>query len=300
MDRRKRREFAPSGESLEDRKLLSGARGANNLFNNSGFTSFAGGYYTTPSLTYSNLVQKDTRIKNIPLFLKSIDPKRYTPPDAVASLQEVLLEVRGRLNFVKAYDLNKFNVLLRKILQDKTLSTGAIAGMNRDVGVILADAGMTPAQIAKFQGALTTLAKYDSQEANPVFVATNDYAILLQLALGVGRRIDTPTAPRLSGADHLKGRAGAVTINHQPRLIGIYDPGTTIRLLDVQGRLLGTTLVARNGSYSVEPDIALSPGRYEFVVQGTDASGELSAFSPPTAVTIVSETQAPHPKGPLR
>ena len=304
MDRRKRREFAPSGESLEDRKLLSTSKVPNNVpnnfLNNPGLSAFTGGYYSTPSLTYSTLVQKNTRIQHIPLFLNSIDPKRYLPPDAVANLQTDLSEVRGRLQFAKAYDLNKFNVLLRNVLQEKTLSTTSIARLNHDVGVILAEAGMSPNQVSVFQASLTTLSKIDAQEPNPVYVATNDYAVLLQLALGVGRPIDTPTVPHLIAADHLKGRAGAVTINQQPNLTGTYDPGTTIRLLDSQGNLLGSTIVAKNQTYTVAPDVPFAPGRYQFFVQGTDDSGELSALSPPFTVSIVTESHAPHPKGPKK
>ena len=279
MDRRNRRAFTPSGEDLEARKLLSTTKtAANPLNNNNGLSALTGGFATTPSLTYSTLVEKTVRIKHVPLFLKSIDPKRYIPPDAVTEIQSVMTEVRGILVGAKPYDLNRFNVLLRNILQEKTLSTSSIAALNKSVAPILADAGLTPTQISTFQTALTTLSKYDAQEANPVYVATNDYAILLQLTLGVGRPIDTPVAPTLLDADHLKGRAGAVTANTQPRLTGTYDPATEIRLFDYQGGgVLGRTVVGQNGTYTVAPDVPLAPGRYKFAVQGTDSSGELSA-----------------------
>ena len=48
---------------------------------------------------------------------------------------------------------------------------------------------------------MSELIQADTNGPNPVMVATNDYALVLQTALGVGRPIQAPAPPKLSTAD---------------------------------------------------------------------------------------------------
>ncbi|WP_205872763.1 Ig-like domain-containing protein [Limnohabitans planktonicus] len=85
-----------------------------------------------------------------------------------------------------------------------------------------------------------------------------------------GDRVTTDTTPTLSGAGG--------------------TPGDTITIKNPQGAVIGTAVVAANGSWAITPTTALPEGTNALSVTATDPSGNISA---PTALPITIDTLAP-------
>ena len=106
--------------------------------------------------------------------------------------------------------------------------------------------------------------------------------------------IDTvaPTAPAAAlAASSDTGVVGdSITSDTTPTITGTGTPGDTIKLYAPDGTtLLGTAVVAANGSWSITPAAVQPLGLNNFVVTATDAAGNTSA--PATLpVTIIAGT----------
>jgi hypothetical protein len=150
--------------------------------------------------------------------------------------------------------------------------------------------------------------KVDTASINPVFLATNDSAYLLQLALVIGQPMPAPRAPSIaktSGATISTGLS--VTPLSNPTLVGSYVYQTTMQLIDpATNAVFGQVPVAKNGQYSLRVATPLSVGNHKFVVRAVDEVGHLSHVSrefiikvvPPKHHTTVITGQAT-PQGPL-
>ena len=105
---------------------------------------------------------------------------------------------------------------------------------------------------------------------------------------------DAPAAPTLdSGSD--SGTQGDNTTNDtQPAIIGSgATPGDAVTLYDTDGTtVLGTAMVAVNGSWSVTPNAPLTEGSHDLSVTMTDAAG--NEGDPSAALSLVIDTTAPN------
>jgi hypothetical protein len=263
MDRRR---FVPSPEGLEGRSMMS-------ILNP--ITATPPAVQNLPN-TYK---QKITRIDRLPVFLRSYQPDRFLPESATAPLQADLIAIQSRLHPASSVVLDKFNRAIRDVIPHLTLSTAS---------ALKAD--------------MNTLARIDSQDINPIILATNDYSIVAQTALGVGLPIRTPDAPSLAPADTVGATGSHVTRNPQPHLVGTYEPGSTIQILGTDGAVLGSAVVTKSGKYSVQFNAPLSLGRHVIRVQAVD-TGDVSPPSRQYAFRVIARptrvaVQVAHPQGP--
>lgn len=275
MDRRR---FSPSAEGLEGRALMSG------LF---------GGKATTRTNTVNlqdlpvTFQQKENRIAHLPYYLRQEDTSRYLPPDTIKSLQTDLQAILARLHAPTTKVVNDFNSGLRHLLPYKTLSRENAVKLNHAFGGVLGRAGATADQVANLQADMNALAKVDANSSEPAVLAREDYALVLQTALSIGRPMPTPTPALLDSKDGVRAKdnASGVTSDHTPTMVGTYQAGATtigyvrMQIIDQNGNVLGSGTVNSSGTYSVKLD-PLADGTYQLRTRAQDEVGHVSAPSP--------------------
>ncbi len=99
-----------------------------------------------------------------------------------------------------------------------------------------------------------------------------------------------PSTPSLLAADQTgTGGAGTTTVA-QPTLVGTGIAGDTIQLLNASGSVIGTGVVASNGTYSVQLTNPLSLGTYAITAVAEDVAGNFSTPSAAFSLTIQAAT----------
>lgn len=296
MDRRR---FVPSSEGLESRQLLSTVVQATRPAAVPAATATASAT-AVPQVSTSGLpesyTQKLQRIENLPYFLEQLQPGRFLPADTIESIQANLVEVTAKLQGPPPATLDSFNVELRETIAEASISAQNARALNNAFGKVLVGAGASDAQVSRFAEDMNRLAQVDSQSPNPTYLASNDFAIILQTALAVGRPIQTPTPFRLSPSDgQLVGNgAGGLTTVSTPTLIGSYPAGasddafTRIEIVDENGDVLGSAPVDQDGRYSAQVARPLAEGQYRLNARAVDAVGNQSKLSPVFILKVVS------------
>jgi hypothetical protein len=290
MDRRR---FVPSSEGLEGRALLS--------------SIFPGGQSTT-SLGHNpdadvpvTWRQKQLRVEHLPYYLNQLQPGRVLPTDFTKQLQVDLVTVIGQTRKPNYHTLINFNQNLRPILTDASLTVGAAKTLSHDFQMVLSTSGATDQQVANLVDDMNTLTQIDSQSKQPVYLATNDYSLVLQTFLGIGRPIQLPAAPQIAQVDGTRADVShGTTPKIDPRLVGTYgvgnsvgvyagspsggfnSTGVTMQVIDNHtGEVLGSGQVNPNdGNYIIYFNSPLSNGVYELRVRAVDPQGHMSDPSP--------------------
>ena len=278
MDRRR---FLPSADALEARMVLSG-------LNHS-------------SVPLANLHQKTVRIENLGKVLNSLQPHRVVPTDIVAAIQTDLRAIVGRLDPASPALLTAAERQFRSTLATASISTADAVGLRETFRNAIQSTGAPKTILDDLVANTDKLVRLDSTGRNPALLAANDYAVVLQTVLGVGRPIQKPGAPKLSPADDTGIKGDHKTTVTQPHLVGAYDADSTIHLLDETGQVIGTTTTTATGSYSVAPTSPLSVGHHALRVSAIDTNGNPSPPSLPVTVIIYAprvRTQVTTPGAP--
>jgi Big-like domain-containing protein len=283
------RRFVPSAEGLEGRALLA------SLFGSS--TSNANATQNIPE----TFALKEARIERLPHFMELFRSGRYLPPDTIAQLKIDLLAIAAKLHAPGPVVLNRFNSLLREVEPSSSLSVADARGLNQSFGAVVTAAGATPQQVQNLKNDMNELARVDANSPQPVFLATNDYTIVLETILAVGRPIRRPTVPQLAAHNGVRVNTNVgVTTQRQPLLDGTYDAGATMQIVDANGNIYGAALVKQNGptesngvanatgKYEITIDRPLANGLYTFYVRATDAEGNMSHNSEPFKLKVIS------------
>lgn len=296
MDRRR---FSPSAEGLEGRALLS-------LL---GATPKSNATVSVQDLprTYK---EKELRIAHLPYYLQQEDPRRFLPADLMEQLQTDINAVVAKLHAPTPGPVNAFNAGLRRLMPTNNLSPAEARYVNHSFGAVLEHSGATPAQVANLQYDMNQLARVDAASIQPTTLARNDYSLVLQTTLAVGRPMITPTAPTLLATDGRKIEGGRVglTHSHNPTMVGEYQAGATndgsvsIQIVDQSGRVLGTAPVSASGTYAI-PLTTIPDGVYLLRARSSDEVGHLSEESNPFTLYVktapVRQITASVPGGPL-
>ncbi len=279
MDRRR---FAPSAEGLESRALMASL-----------FTGATGSNTQRPQNVPVTYEAKLDRIKNLPYFLSLTVPGRTIPTAITQPIQADLTAIRGQLHGPSSLALQAFNSEIRDAVGHTSLDAQTANGLDRRFRQAMESAGISATQLNQLDNDVKQLVNYDTTQSQPVFTATNDVTTILQIALGVGRPIKQPAAPKLVGVDrqipsnvHLV-KEGVL----QPYFTGTYAASTTsatntVLLLDDAGHVLGSSTVGTNGVYRVRPSNFLADGTYDVRVQIMDAGGDFSLPSASLSVTV--------------
>jgi hypothetical protein len=285
MDRRR---FVPSAEGLEGRALL-----ATSLFG----TKPPG---SNPiSEVPATFVLKEHRVAQLPHYMEGIRSGRFLPPATIKKLQADLLAVTTKLHAPGSAVLDGFNSRLRAVVSKISLSADAARGLNFSFNQVVKAAGGTPEAVANLSDDMNALARNDSNSPQPVFLATNDYTMVLQTILGIGRPIRRPESAQLAARNGKRlGRNFGVTPKDQPTVVGTYDAFAQIQVVNAHGDVFGTGFVEKtgatqsngvaeaNGKYAVTINRPLSNGVHTFFIRAIDPYGNLSHPSPPFKIRV--------------
>jgi hypothetical protein len=276
MDRRR---FVPSHESLEVRELQ-----AVNI------TSIFGAQVTSNLNIPITYEQKALRIKRLPYYLDKIsEGTRFLPKAEITQIQNSLFEMLDTINRPPSQAINNYNYQLRQVVSKQSLSASDIKRLNFSFGAVLHSAKTPQGAINGLQSALYTLtSQVDTASVLPVTLATNDYSLTLQTALGIGRPMPPPIVPKIkknngiqAGVNHMK------TPLPRPRLAGTYHFHTFVRVVTPDGEIVGAERVKKNNNYTVQITVPQSIGVHEFRIQAVDDAGNLSKLSRPIFIKIV-------------
>jgi hypothetical protein len=290
MDRSRRR-FIPSSEGLEGRQLLSTATAPATPA--AVATPNPNGPFNTPS-TAPTIEAKLRRIQNLPFFIGQVNRDGVVPQPTVENIQNDLNSLVANLLPGNSSAASSFNLDIRKAQPYLKIRPQDAAALNRDFGTVLLAAGAKPEVVADLQTQMNDLTNFATTQPDSRIVATDDYAIVGEIALEIGRPLAAPLAPNLLGSDH-QGNKGKVQITHnsQPSLTGSHIAGTNVQIVDVNNQIvLGTAEVNPTTQvYSVKFNGRLPDGIYTVRVRAED-SGHVSPPSP----TLTFEVITPKPK----
>jgi len=141
-----------------------------------------------------------------------------------------------------------------------------------------------------------------------VFLTTNDYASILQLALIVGQPMPAPSVPGIARTSGTRVDATHnITPESQPTFIGTYQANAVVQILnDENGQILGSGVAERNGQYTITFDAPLEIGSYTLRARAVDELGHQGALSRPFMLKVVAPRATPAatlgqatPQGPL-
>ncbi|MDR3634155.1 MAG: hypothetical protein P4L84_10135 [Isosphaeraceae bacterium] len=292
MDRHR---FVPSTEALDQRTLLS----STGLFGQSGSSSTLTGS-SASTHTPDTFNQKLLRIERIPYYLDNLQSKRFLSPATLQSLQTDILAVAADLHPAPPPVLRAFNLQIRKMLPKVSLSPQDVAKVNNLFGLVIRSEGATEQQVANLQKDMLSIAKADAASPNSVYLATNDYSIMVQGVSIIGRPIETPANPvlALGSGVRLKTAGFGGTRDPLPTFVGTYrtgskvDPGTRVEISTLKGEVLGSGTVILGGQdaghYRFTLDQPLQPGINWLRIRAVDAEGHLSTGSSVFAVKLVT------------
>ena len=269
MDRRR---FVPTAQGLDPRVLLSTA---------------------SPK---ANLHQKTIHIENLPAALASIQPGRVVPKEIVTRLQTDLLALVGKLLPPPQATLRAATAQYKAVLADASVSVEDAAGLRATFRNALEGAAAPQATVDSLVATMDQLIQVDSTGKSPTELAANDYAFVLQTALGVGRPIRPPGAPTLAPGDNDGPKNDRATTVVQPHLTGRYDTSSTIQLLDESNTVIGAATVQKSGQYSVAPIAPLSVGKHTLRVRAFDFNGNSSPPGRTITITINPPRAAKPPR----
>ena len=271
MDRRR---YVPKPEGLEGRALMS-------LFG--GRTASANRAISVANLP-ENFQVKETRIAHLSYYLEQTQPGRFLNADTMKQLQAELLAISGTLHNPPTAAQTTFNNALRHVYPYQTLSPANAAYLNKAFTSFLVHSGASTQNAQALQSTMSSIAYVDAKSMNSSFLAANDYSLVLQTALAVGRVTKTPSFPQLvaNNGSKLKSITAAATRQTTPTMSGIYDAGrsanafTTMQIVDTNGAVVGSGVVDNSGRYAARITVPLSVGIHELRARAVDVQGHYS------------------------
>jgi hypothetical protein len=282
MDRDRRRtrlRFRPDNETLEARVVLNGG------------TTPAGSVsvLSTPAAGMNTYQTRLQRIDRLPFFLNTSSPGRPLPPQIMSSIQEDLRSVIGQLRPATRNGLFTFNRQVRGILAGSSVSEQDLRQLSKLTEDILAATVMSRVTAVSLRNGLEDLTRVTvAGVPNPPSTVANDYSLILQLALAMGKPLPAPRPATLATNIQIPGQPYA-TRNRQPTLVGTYEPGMTVMLFNKERtRVLATANTDANGFYKLKSRIALQPGRYDLRLRAISSDGVTSQWSQPVSFVVVA------------
>lgn len=279
MDRRR---FLPASEVMESRALMTAFFPSSNYSNQSGISNIFG-YQLTGNvnipITYQ---QKELRVEHLPFYIEQIRPGRYLPSAEMKTIQSDLLQIISTIHKPSTASLNGYNEALRPILGKQSITAADAKTLNANFGSVLTAASASPQLIDSLKSSIYKLVtQVDTASPQPAFLATNDYTLILQTALSIGRPMPPPSVPRIAKNQGIQANMNHIktTLRH-PTLVGTYHFHTHVQIVTPSGEVVGTASVRRNNNYRVKISTPLNPGIYQFRIRAYDTAGNLSRVSP--------------------
>jgi hypothetical protein len=266
MDRRR---FVPASEGLEQRGLLSTTPNLSNIF----------GFQVNTNLNIPiTFQQKELRVEHLPYYLSKIRPGRFLPKPEMQTIQSDLFQFISKLHKPATATLDQYNRDLRPIVDKQSITAADANTLSKNFGSVLTAASASPAALDSLKATVFKLVtQVDTASPEPAYLATNDYSLILQTALSIGRPMPSPILPKIAknqgiqaNSDHIK------TPLRHPTLVGTYHFHTHIQVVTPGGEVVGVTNVRKNNNYRVTISTPLSPGVYQFRIRAYDDGGNLS------------------------
>lgn len=194
MDRRRSQRFVLTGVDgalLEDRKLLSTATAHVSTLQatQARAQTVTAAATTSQSNMEKTLATRNQRIDRLPAFMRSTQVGRFIPQEPLTGLQNDLRSIIGTMKPPPQAVSKNFITQIRSTLARPSVSSATIAGLNRSLGDILAAGNVPAGTIQSIQQNLTAIAQNNIGGRTPNFLVANDYTLVLQTALAVGKPI---------------------------------------------------------------------------------------------------------------
>jgi hypothetical protein len=278
MDRRR---FVPTSEGLETRALLASTTpNLTNIF----------GFQVSTNLNIPiTFQQKELRVEHLPFYLSKIRPGRFLPKAEMQAIQGDLFQFIAKLHKPATATLDQYNRDLRPIVNKQSITAADANTLNRNFGIVLTAASASPATIDSLKSTIYKLVtQVDTASPQPAYLATNDYSLILQTALSIGRPMPSPILPKIEKNQGIQANSNHIkTPLTHPSLVGTYHFHTHIQVITPAGVVVGTAGVRRNNNYKVRISTPLSPGIYHFRIRAYDDGGNLSRDSRLFAIKVV-------------
>jgi hypothetical protein len=276
MDRRR---FVPSSENLERRALQA----ASNPFNPFGAQLTSN---LNIPITYQ---QKSLRIQRLPYYLEQIRPGRFLPQTEIQEIKDGLFNMVDAIRRPPPAALNHFNYVLRHDVRRESLPAADIHGLNYAFGKVLQSAHAPSGSIQLLSAAMFQMvSQVDTASPEPAFLGTNDYSLVLQTALAIGRPMPSPSLPRIARNHGIQADSQHIkTPLHHPTLVGTYHFHTFVQIVSPAGIVFGTANVHKNNNYRLTISTPLPVGTYEFRLRAVNDVGHLSRLSKPFLIRVV-------------
>lgn len=306
MDRRR---FLPRTEGMETRMMLSTASAGSAASTASGLVTPAANQVLPITIQ-----DKLLRIERLPGSLRTLSPNRFLPQDTIAQIQQGLTSMVSLLHPTPSDALRTYNYAMRDIVSRPSLRAQDARVLNNAFISVLNASGApaeTTAELAEAMNSLVT--RVDTASVQPVFLATNDYAMVLQLALVVGQPMPAPMVPTITKATGSQVAARhSVSPMSQPTFTGTYQANALIQIYNQDtGEVLGTGTPSKQGRYEIQVSRPLDVGTYRLRVRAIDEAGHLGNSSPyfllsivpprnPTSASPAVQVAATTPDGPVK
>jgi hypothetical protein len=285
MDRRR---FVPASEGLESRALLAVST-TPNLSNVFGFQVSTN---LNIPITYQ---QKELRVERLPFYMEKIRTGRFLPRAETSVIQGDLFQLISKLHRPATESLNQYNYGLRPIVNRESLTAQNIAALTHNFGSVLTAASASPPVVDSLKSEVAKLAsQVDTASPQPAYLATNDYSLILQTALAIGRPMPAPILPKIPKGQGIQANSSHIkTPLKHPTLVGTYHFHTHIQVITPSGAVVGLTNCRQNNQYKVVISTPLSPGVYHFRIRAYDDGGNLSRVSRLFAIKVVPRQHHP-------
>lgn len=284
-----RRRFIPGSEKMEGRMMLSTTTAALPAAAATSAAQVAG------DIPYT-IQQKQDRIDRVPRLLRSFSPNRSLPRDMVEGIQQGLEEVVSGLGRANPETARRFNDALRDIVSRPSLRAQDAHLLEQRFTDVLVSAGADVSAVDLMASNLDLLATtVNTSNVQPVFLTTNDYASILQLALIVGQPMPAPQVPGIARTSGTRvDSTHNVTPESQPTFLGTYQPHATVQIFNQEnGQILGSGTTGNNGQYTIKFDVPLELGMYTLRARAVDELGHQGAPSRPFTLKVVAPKVAP-------
>jgi Bacterial Ig-like domain len=285
MDRRR---FVPAPEGLEVRTLLATT--------GSSFSLLGSG--TTTQTLPITFAQKELRIQKMPTNLRALQPVRFLPPMTINQIQLGLNQIISKIQPTppNARVLTNYNLAMRNIVHNTSLSAANVQMLNHMFSSVLISTDTpNPGLTNLVSGVNRLVSQVDTASIMPTFLATNDNAYILQLALVLGQQLPAPRAPTITkGTGHQVNKRVAITPLDAPVYTGSYVYGATIQMVNVRtGDVIGTAIVGKNAQYALHITTPLAVGKYYLAVRAVDEVGHVGHASRVFGLQVVPPKKLP-------
>ncbi len=228
MDRRR---FVPSTEGLEVRTLQ--ATNLNTLF----------GLQVNSNLnipiTYQ---QRELRITRLPYYLEQIRPGRFLPKPEIKQIQDSLFGMLDVIHRPPTQGLNDYNYYapkgcLQAVVDQRRISTR----LDQTFTGVLNSARTPPAAVAGLRYGPVSIDVPDRHgQCAAGYLATNDYTLVLETALAVGRPMPSPALPKIAKNEGIQANNQHMkTPLLHPAVTGTYHFHTNMQIITPQSQIVG-------------------------------------------------------------